>query len=205
MVTIRIMKSKKEKHYDWNVQADAFLAAAYNLCQIAVDDKTNYLNTLHGTGLFSMFPAGSMHPNYEMGRVIVFCIKHAIELFLKSFGIINISELIKKHNIKEIKDNFRDRFNDNTKELLKTLIDDIWEIVEKYFYGKYIDGNKRSFDEMNLAERYPENDCYEVPDNFSWATIDKFNCMKVDILFLQKRFDLAVKEIWDVRMLPQNY
>ena len=199
-------KSDSNKHYDWLMSADMYLASAIillNELSISYPSPMKCFGNDQRIGQLCGFT--SCNPDYEILMPIIFNLKHGVELFLKALKmVLNIEDdyLPGHDSIDLLNDLIRElEFQKKDKAIIEVLNKDVRKIIEKYYYGIYaFSENKSKSDKNNEAERYPEYkncNCYEISDK-DLITPDLISSIKKDIVNLQRFFreDVLIK-IWN--------
>lgn len=198
-----MQKAKSNKHYDWAIMPDLYIATALLLLEQIIPDIPNKVdfssNVIEGIGL------RSHHPNYELILPLVFNFKHGIELYIKTLGIIDCGAYQKIHDFKELFEELKKVAKGTENEAtIKQLHNDTWCIIKKYYYGRYVPSNHKSkfADKQNESERYPEyksrekyGKIYKIPERHEWVTRGVLEEIEKDIRIIEQKFAQAKRDI----------
>jgi hypothetical protein len=207
-MTAKIKKSNPDKHYNWLMSSDMYMAASVILCDEMLKSYTSPITSLNSDQqIDKRCGFTSSNSDYEMLMPVVFNLKHGIELFLKSLALTaNPNEIIITHDlllllgsaIGELEKK-KNKYNVDMGAMQSLLDNNVRLIVEKYYYGLYAFSTYKSNPDINNeAERYPERqneNCYKI----ELVNVDtgKLNNLikeiRADCMELQKIFR---NEIW---------
>jgi len=182
---------KKEKvvkdgttEFDWVIFAQSYFYIARLACQELLDGKKEK----HNRSLFNNIDLPYKTANLYIA--ILFNIKHGIEVFIKSLGILDVGEYERGHDIHVLFQSFKKRM------VVKLSQDDLRKMEQLiiYFY-------KPSFLKTKIKEFYEitdtENDIFRYPDNSAkiqlrWELIiDLFNSS--DVQEIKNKLDELLK------------
>ncbi len=193
-------KSDKEKHYNWLMGADMYLATSVILCDEILKSyrfpkKLNCLNNIQKIDKKCGFT--SANPDYEILMPIIFNLKHGIELYLKALIMqINLKqEYPQSHDLLFLLNNLIieiKKIKPKAEDVLNTLDKKMRPKIEKYYFGLYAFSQyKINPDSNNEAERYPEYrnyNCYKVEKLYEIVSIELLNEIRKDIVAIQEDF-----------------
>lgn len=195
MSKLKLSISDSNKHYNWLMIADMYFAATVILCKELKNSYISPQNTLNNNTQRIGKKCGftSSNPDYELLMPIVFNMKHAIELYLKSLIMIFEKEnkYPQTHNLIELLDKFlsilkEKKLNGNTIKLLNYKIR---KIIERYHFGIYAFTRKKDRPDLyNEAERFPEYKnikCYEIKKLYTKVDRNLINKIESDCISLR--------------------
>ncbi|OIO29018.1 hypothetical protein COX93_00255 [Candidatus Nomurabacteria bacterium CG_4_10_14_0_2_um_filter_30_12] len=188
-------KSNKDKHYNWLMGADMYLAASIILCKemlIFYKSPNSIFNSDQRIDKKCGFT--SNNPDYEMLLPVIFNLKHGIELYLKALTMQTDINLVysQSHDLIALLNILILKIKDNhiSNSMLKILDYDIRKIVEKYYFGLYAFAQERVYPDINNeAERYPEYknpNCYKIENLCNINMNVLLNEIINDCVFVQK-------------------
>lgn len=194
----KLTRAREEKHYNWMIMPDLFLATALLLCKNLKQGLSKFSASI--ANISNKVGLRSSHPDYEYIIPAIFNFKQGIELYIKALGVINFNEYREKHDFIELFTILSDQYKSDEEKTIfvKKLYEETWLIIEKYYYGRYIPKCKDNIipDKFNEAERYPENNkSYIIPDCFTWVTEEKVVEIEKDIIFLKEKFEQAKRNV----------
>ena len=194
-------KSNQNKHYNWLMGADMFLATAVILCK---EMLKSYVSPIPGLNDDQQIDKEcgftSANPDYEMLMPVIFNLKHGTELYLKALIMQTDPQLEypASHDLlfllNTLISNLCSRGVDTA--MINALDKDAKAIIEKYYYGLYAFATDKTMPDINNeAERYPEYrnpQCYQIKDLHMVVSVDLLTPIKADGVALQHIFREAI-------------
>lgn len=191
---LKLLISDKNKHYNWHMGADMYLATSVILCDEMLKSYISPTLVNNEQKIDKRSGFTSANPDYEMLLPVVFNMKHGIELYLKAL-IMQINsnlEYPQSHDLILLLDSFvlevTNKKLDNSIVLI--LDKNLRGIIEKYYFGLYAFTNDRAHPDIcNEAERYPEYqnlNCYIIKDLYNINMHSLVNQIKKDCILIQK-------------------
>ncbi len=200
MTKNQLKKSDANKHYNWLMGADMYLAASVILCDEMLKSYTSPIQGLNeDQQIDKRCGFTSANPDYEMLMPVIFNLKHGVELYLKALimRINNKQEYPPSHDlldllnhlIREIKS--KENIGKEQNGIDINILDkNLRDIIGKYYFGLYAFAQQKAYPDINNeAERYPEyrnNMCYIVHKLYELVSKSMLESIKSDCVFLQK-------------------
>lgn len=178
----------------------AYLLVVLKMCDILLEDcqwtpdKTQAINDSINLETRSIIQA------YELIKPLIFNFKHTIELYIKMLGNIDYGMYEETRDLKSLFESaLKKTKTTQNHQILKNLYKITWPIIEKYYYGIYITGNKSKShpDRANVAEKYPEyKNAYKISLEINnWVSRTLITEIKQDAQNLENFFAQAEKDI----------
>ena len=190
-------KSDEDKHYNWMMGADMYLATAVILCDKMLESYISPIEALNSVQqIDKKCGFTSANPDYEMLMPVVFNLKHGAELYIKALIMQTHPKLEypTSHDLLALLDVLIKNLRTNGLEdnIVNALDQDARAIIEKYYYGLYAFSTvKTTPDINNEAERYSEYrnaNCYQIKELFNVVNVDLVESIKKDCVILQRIF-----------------
>lgn len=194
---------QKVNYYNWSVLGDVYFTTAQIIAE-EIERRYDPLFDQVAWGSKSLLQQkGSAHQaDHLFVYPIVFNIKHAIEIYLKSFTVVTYGEINKHHDLKELFEKAEAVVRDTTDENNAKRFSKLWEVINKYYYGTYCEQNNGDLnnpDKKNEAERYPResNQHYSLPqEEYTWLKKDLICSLIEDIKYLRSELRIYRNKIF---------
>lgn len=193
-----LKKSNRNKHYNWLMGADMYLAAAVILCDEMLKSYISPFKDFNNDQqIDKKCGFTSVNPDYEMLMPTIFNLKHGVELYLKALIM-----RVNSHQGYPVEHDLIGLLNCLIRELqngahhskidIAILDNDLREIIENYYFGLYAFVQQKAYPDIyNEAERYPEyqnNSCYKIENLYDIVGNQLLTKIKNDCVNIQRLF-----------------